>query len=35
VLPGGEVLRFRPATQPDDPSIVAAIERGIGEAAAA
>lgn len=35
VLPGGEVLRFRPATQPDDPAIVAAIERGLGEAAAA
>ena len=35
VLPDGEVLRFRPATQPDDPAIVAAIERGLGEAAAA
>ena len=35
VLPGGEVLRFRPAMQPDDPAMVAAIERGLGEAAAA
>ena len=35
VLPGGEVLRFRPTTLPDDPAIVAAIERGLGEAAAA
>jgi glutathione peroxidase len=35
VLPGGEVLRFRPTTQPDDPVIVAAIERGLDEAAAA
>ncbi len=35
VLPGGEVVRFRPATQPDDPAIIDAIERGLAEAAAA
>ncbi|KRE23508.1 glutathione peroxidase [Agromyces sp. Soil535] len=35
VLPGGEVMRFRPQVQPDDPKIVAVIERGLDEAAAA
>jgi len=35
VLPGGEVVRFRPQVQPDDPKIVALIERGLAEAAAA
>ena len=29
VTPGGEVLRFRPRTKPDDPEIVAAIEANL------
>ncbi|GAA4375123.1 glutathione peroxidase [Agromyces bauzanensis] len=28
VLPSGEVQRFRPAVQPDDPAIIAVIEEG-------
>ena len=35
VLPGGEILRFRPNIQPDDPAVVAVIERGLAEQAAA
>lgn len=35
VLPDGTVVRFRPATQPDDPAIVDVIERGLESAAAA
>ena len=35
VLPDGEVARFRPATQPDDPAILDVIERGLAESAAA
>ena len=35
IAPDGTVSRFRPATQPDDPAIIAAIENGISEAAAA
>ena len=35
VLPGGEVVRFRPAVQPDDPAVIAVIERGLAEAQAA
>ena len=29
VLPSGEVLRFRPTVEPDDPAIVAAIEAAL------
>ncbi|HWL60325.1 MAG TPA: glutathione peroxidase [Microbacteriaceae bacterium] len=29
VTPSGEVLRFRPHTQPDDPAIIAAIEANL------
>lgn len=35
VQPGGEVQRFRPTTQPDDPAVIAAIEEGLAEAKAA
>ena len=35
VLPDGEVVRFRPAVQPDDPAVIAVIERGLAEAEAA
>ena len=35
VLPGGEIVRFRPNIQPDDPAVVAVIERGLAEQAAA
>ena len=35
VLPGGEVVRFRPAVQPDDPAVISVIERGLAEARAA
>ncbi|RXZ50569.1 glutathione peroxidase [Agromyces fucosus] len=35
VQPGGEVQRFRPTTQPDDPAVIAAIEAGLAEAKAA
>ncbi|MFF2390212.1 glutathione peroxidase [Agromyces sp. NPDC058104] len=35
IQPGGEVSRFRPTTEPDDPEIIAAIERGISERRAA
>lgn len=35
VLPSGEVRRFRPAVQPDDPAIIAVIEEGLAEAVAA
>jgi glutathione peroxidase len=35
VLPGGEIVRFRPNIQPDDPAVVAVIERGLAQAAAA
>lgn len=35
VQPNGEVQRFRPDTLPDDPSVIAAIERGLELAAAA
>jgi len=33
VLPDGEVRRFRPTTEPDDPAIIAAIEEALPEAA--
>ncbi|KQZ08309.1 glutathione peroxidase [Agromyces sp. Root1464] len=35
VQPGGDVQRFRPTTQPDDPAVIAAIEAGLAEAKAA
>jgi len=35
VLPDGEILRFRPQVQPDDPAIIEAIERGVAATAAA
>ncbi|MGW4930592.1 glutathione peroxidase [Agromyces sp. NPDC004153] len=35
LLPDGEVARFRPNVQPDDPAVLAVIERGVAEAAAA
>lgn len=35
IQPDGEILRFRPTTEPDDPEIIAAIERGISERRAA
>ncbi|NUT57936.1 MAG: glutathione peroxidase [Agromyces sp.] len=35
LLPDGEVVRFRPNVQPDDPAVLAVIERGLAEAAAA
>jgi glutathione peroxidase len=35
VLPGGEVVRFRPAVQPDDPAVISVIERGLAAARAA
>ena len=35
VLPSGEVRRFRPTVQPDDPAIIEAIEDGLSEEAAA
>lgn len=35
LLPGGEVVRFRSNVQPDDPAVVAVIERGLAEDAAA
>ncbi|GAA1755230.1 glutathione peroxidase [Agromyces humatus] len=35
IQPGGEVQRFRPATQPDAPEVVEAIERGLSERRAA
>ena len=35
VLPSGEVRRFRPAVQPDDPEIIDLIEGGLAAAAAA
>jgi glutathione peroxidase len=35
VLPTGEVQRFRPAVQPDDPAIIEIIERELRSAAAA
>jgi glutathione peroxidase len=35
VQPSGHVARFRPSTLPDDPSVIAAIERGLENAAAA
>lgn len=35
VLPDGEVVRFRPTVQPDDPVVIAVIERGLAEAEAA
>lgn len=31
IAPDGEVSRFRPKTQPDDPRVIAAIERGLAE----
>ncbi|WP_022888179.1 glutathione peroxidase [Agromyces italicus] len=31
IQPGGDVFRFRPTTEPDDPEIIAVIERGISE----
>ena len=35
ITPDGTVSRFRPSTQPDDPAIVAAIEEGLQDTAAA
>jgi glutathione peroxidase len=35
LLPDGEVARFRPNVQPDDPAVIAVIERCLAEAAAA
>ncbi|MFB9309818.1 glutathione peroxidase [Agromyces hippuratus] len=35
VQPSGQVQRFRPTTQPDDPEVIAAIEAGLAEAQAA
>jgi glutathione peroxidase len=31
ITPDGEVSRFRPATKPDDPTVIAAIEKGLEE----
>ncbi|AWB95558.1 glutathione peroxidase [Agromyces badenianii] len=35
VQPGGQVVRFRPTTLPDDPAVIAAIEEGLAQAKAA
>jgi glutathione peroxidase len=35
ITPGGEISRFRPTTKPDDPAVVAAIEKGLDEVRAA
>jgi len=35
IAPDGTVSRFRPATQPDDPAIIAAIESGLSRSEAA
>lgn len=35
VLPSGEVHRFRPTVQPDDPAIIELIEEGLSKTAAA
>lgn len=35
ILPDGEVHRFRPTTEPDDPAIIATIERGLARRRAA
>ena len=35
VQPDGQVQRFRPATQPDDPAVIAAIEAGLAAEQAA
>ena len=35
LLPDGDVVRFRPNVQPDDPAVVAVIERGLAAEAAA
>lgn len=35
IMPSGEVHRFRPTTEPDDPAIIEAIERGLDERRAA
>jgi glutathione peroxidase len=34
IAPDGAISRFRPSTQPDDPAVIAAIEKGLAEAAA-
>ena len=34
ITPNGEVSRFRPTTKPDDPTVIAAIEKGLDEVAA-
>jgi glutathione peroxidase len=33
IAPDGEVSRFRPATKPDDPAVIAAIESGLAQIA--
>jgi glutathione peroxidase len=35
ITPDGAVSRFRPTTQPDAPEVIAAIESGLAEQAAA
>jgi glutathione peroxidase len=35
ITPGGEVSRFRPATKPDAPEVIDAIEKGLQEVAPA
>lgn len=35
IQPSGEVQRFRPDTLPNDPAIIAAVERGLADEAAA
>lgn len=35
ISPDGAVSRFRPATQPDDPAVIAAIENGLARSDAA
>lgn len=35
LLPDGGIVRFRPNVQPDDPAVIAVIERGLAETAAA
>jgi glutathione peroxidase len=35
ILPDGEIRRFRPQVQPDDPEIIGLIERGLADDAAA
>ncbi|MGN6503901.1 MAG: glutathione peroxidase, partial [Pseudolysinimonas sp.] len=31
IAPDGTISRFRPGTQPDDPSVIASIEHGLAQ----